>query len=499
VTFLGIDLGTSALKSVLVDDAQALLAEATVPLASSHPRPGWSEQHPGDWWSAFLAAIAKLRAARPDAFAAIRAIGLSGQMHGAVLTDERDDAIRPAILWNDSRAARECQALLQAVPDLPTIAGIIPMPGFTAPKLLWLREHEGENFARISKVLSPKDYLRLKLTGDVTTDVSDAAGTLWLDQGVRDWSTAILAASGLALDAMPRLVEGSAPAGNVRPALLAEWGIAHEVLVAGGAADAAASAIGIGAVEEGDAFVSLGTSAQFFVTDARYRPQPGTLLHAFAHALPDRWYRMAAMLNGATCLQWVAGILGASDLAALLARTEADYCGPSRALFLPYLSGERTPHNDADARGVLTGLDHDANAADLVQAVLEGVVFSLVEARDLMERAGVTLPKVAAVGGGAKSRFWMQLLAHALGIPVVRYAGSETGPAVGAARLAIMALTSARPRDICARPPILDVLEPDPALHAAYAERFQAYRSLYPGLKPVVSRMRGVAPRRGAD
>jgi xylulokinase len=481
---LGIDLGTSALKAILVDEEERLLAEASIAIATSHPRPGWSEQDPRAWWRALEAAVAQLRAEQPGAFRHVGALGLSGQMHGAVALDGRDEPVRPAILWNDGRATRECALLAEAVPDLPQVAGIVAMPGFTAPKLLWLRRNEPEAFARTKTVLSPKDYLRLRLTGEAVTDMSDAAGTLWLDQAARDWSDPILSASGLGREHMPRLAEGNARAGEVIPSVRRAWGMDGPVVLAGGAGDAAAAAIGIGAVEAGDAFVSLGTSAQYFVTDAAYRPQPELLLHAFAHALPDRWFRMAALLNGATCLQWIAGLLGERDIAALLERAEAAHRGPSRLLFLPYLSGERTPHNDPHARGVFVGLDHATGALDLVQAVLEGVALSLREAQECLAATSLRSGPVAAVGGGARSRFWMQLLAHCLDRPVLRYAGSEKGPALGAARLARMALTGEKPAEVCRKPAVLDVLEPDRALAGAYAGRFEAFASLYRALKP---------------
>jgi len=484
MAFLGIDLGTSALKAVLVDETQVILGEASAPIETSAPHAGWSEQDPRDWRRALDAAIAELSAAQPDALRAVRALGLSGQMHGAVLLDDRCEPIRPVILWNDGRATTECEVLEATVPDLPDVAGISAMPGFTAPKLLWLKAHEPEHFGRIAKVVSPKDLLRLWLSGEMATDMSDAAGTLWLDQGARDWSDPVLAASGLSRAEMPSLKEGPEPTGEVRGSVLREWGIDGPVAVAAGAGDAAAAAIGLGAVENGDAFVSLGTSAQFFVTDDAYRPNPAALLHAFAHALPDRWFRMAAMLNGASCLAFVAKLLEETDIAALLDRAEVAYRGPSRVLFLPYLSGERTPHGDPLARGVFAGLDLDVGALDLVQATLEGVAFSLLEARRLMEQAGVRLGRVSAVGGGARSRFWMQIVAHVLGIPVVRHEGSETGPAFGAARLARLALTGASPSDVCTKLPVRDVLQPDAGLSTAYAERFESFARLYRELRP---------------
>lgn len=484
MTYLGIDLGTSGLKAILVDEAQESLAEATVPVSTQAPRPGWSEQDPLAWWAALEEALARLRAERPEAMSAVRALGLSGQMHGAVLVDRDAAPIRPAIIWNDGRATRECASLHEAVPDIGTISGIIAMPGLTAPKLLWLKRNEPESFRRIWKVLLPKDYLRLRMTGEATTDMSDAAGTLWLDEAARDWSDAVLAASGIDRDRVPALAEGSAATGMLRPEIACAWGIDGDVVVAGGAGDVAGAAVGVGAVEEGDAFVSVGTSSQVFVTDARYRPQPETMLHAFALALPGRWFRMAAMLNGANCLAMVSRLAGEADIGALLGRVEAAFKGPTRLLFLPYLSGERTPHNDPFARGVYSGLDAATTQEALVQATLEGVAFSFLEARRLMEAAGVRLEKVAVVGGGARSRFFMQLVANVMGLPTVRYRGSEKGPAFGAARLARLALTGEAPADICVKPPVLDVLEPDPALTAAYAERFEAFAGLYKALRP---------------
>jgi xylulokinase len=433
-------------------------------------------------------AVAELRSARPDGFRDVRALGLSGQMHGAVLVDRAGQAIRPAILWNDGRAVAECAVLMESVPDLARIVGIIAMPGFTAPKLLWLARHEPEAVSATWKVLPPKDFLRLALTGDALTEMSDAAGTLWLDQGRRDWSDAVLAASGLDRDRMPALVEGSDRAGELRAEICAAWGIAGPVVVAGGAGDAAAAAIGIGAVENGDSFVSLGTSAQYFVADDQYRPQPATLLHAFAHALPRRWFRMAAMLNGASVLEWVARLIGAPDIGPLLDEVAARGRRPSEVLFLPYLSGERTPHNDPNARGVFFGLDPSTGRLDLVQAALEGVAFTLLEAQRALDAASARPERVAAVGGGARSRYWLQIVADCLGRPVIRYATGENGPAFGAARLARLALTGETVGEVCGTPAILDVLQPRSALNAAYAERLDSFRSLYRALKPEFQR-----------
>jgi len=479
--FLGIDIGTSAVKAVLVDASQSVVAQASAPVATRQPHPGWSEQDPEDWWRATERVVGQLRTQSSAAFADARAIGLSGQMHGAIVLDAADKIIRPAILWNDGRATAECAALTTAVPGLAEIAGVIAMPGFTAPKLLWLRAHELENFARIRHVLLAKDFVRLRLIGEIATDMTDAAGTLMLDEARRDWSAPIFAAVGVSREQMPRPLEGNAPSGVLRPEITAAWGLAHPVVVAAGGGDSAAGAVGIGATNEGDGFISLGTSAQIFVARDRYQPKPATLIHTFAHALPSRWFEQAALLNGAGCLDWVARLLGDSDVAALLARVEANFKGPSRILFLPYLSGERTPLNDPEARGVFAGLEYATSPLDLVQAVLEGVAFSLIDGqRAFGDSPGNAIPMI---GGGARSRFWMKLIASALGRPLLRLAVADNGPAFGAARLARLALTGEPVEAVCTKPPVEETITPDAALHATYAARFEDFRALYRSLK----------------
>jgi xylulokinase len=482
VNFLGIDIGTSAAKGVLVDEDQAIRAEASAPMQSRQPRPGWSEQDPEDWWRATESVVASLRAAAPGEFAGIAALGLSGQMHGALLLDAGDAVIRPAIIWNDGHAAADCVALEAAVAGLPEVAGVIAMPGFTAPKILWLKKNEPQAFARTRRIVLAKDYIRLRLTGEFATDMADAAGTLYLDEAKRAWSAPILAASGVTPAMMPRLLEGSAASGTLRPEIRAAWGLERDVVVAAGAGDAAAGAIGIGAVGEGDTFISLGTSSQYFVSRERFEPKPETLIHAFAHALPGRWFEMAAMLNGASALDWAARFLGA-DITDLLARVEERFAGPSRIVFLPYLAGERTPHNDPDARAGFFGLDNTTSAEDLAQAVLEGVAFTLIDAQIALKAAGRASAPVAAIGGGARSAFWLRLIASAIGVAVHRVAGSDKGPAFGAARLARLALTGEAPETVCTKPEIIETVAPDEGLHAAYGERFRLYQSLYRSLK----------------
>jgi xylulokinase len=482
--YLGIDVGTSAVKALLADERQRVVAEATQQLQISRPQPLWSEQDPEDWWSAVVRAVLSLRQAAPSSFAAVRAVGLSGQMHGAVLLGGDGSVLRPAILWNDGRSHEQCLRLEQSVPRLGIIAGVPAMAGFTAPKLLWIAQHQPEIFSRIGTVVLPKDYVRFRLTGERVTDLSDAAGTLWLDEAARSWSAEILEAGGMSEAQMPRLVEGSQPSGVLRPEIAREWGLPGNVVVAGGAGDAAAGAVGIGAVSDGDAFVSLGTSGQYFVSTAAYRPFPQAFIHAFCHAVPERWYQMAAMLNGASCLAWAAKLLGSDDIGALLARVEASYRGAGSVIFLPYLTGERTPHNDPYARGVFFGLDAETSAGALIQSVLEGVALSLAEAQDCLAAAGTVVQRVAAIGGGSRSRPWMRILASALDRPVVLYREGAKGPAFGAARLARLAVTGEPVSEVCTVPAVSEVIEPEPALVDAYRSTGEKFRRLYRALKP---------------
>ena len=480
---LGIDVGTSAVKAVLLDDAQSVIAETSVPLSASRPHPLWSEQIPDDWWAAVETAVAALGREVPRAFGSLRSIGLSGQMHGAVLLDDADRPLRPAILWNDGRSFEEARWLAESRPDLSRLAGVRPMPGFTAPKLLWLSRHEPDVFSAVRTVLLPKDYIRLKLTGERATEMSDAAGTWWLDEAARAWSEDALSATGLSLDRMPRLLEGSEPSGRLRAELAEQWGTPATVTVAGGAGDAAAGAIGLGAIREGDAFLSLGTSGQLFVSTADFRPAPETLVHAFCHAVPDRWFQMAAMLNGASCLAWAAGLLGA-PIPDLLNEAEARFAGPGSLLFLPYLTGERTPHDDPHARGVFFGLSPETDRAAIAQAVIEGVAFSFADAKACLEKAGTGLAGAGVIGGGARSAFWTRILASVLDLPLTRFDGADKGPAFGAARLGRLAATGEAPETVCTAPPVLDVVEPDPSLAAAFRPRIEAFRRLYQVLRP---------------
>ncbi|MEE1656295.1 xylulokinase [Microvirga sp. CF3062] len=485
--YLGIDVGTSAVKAILVDERQATVAEADVPLAISRPQHLWSEQDPEAWWQAVQSAMDGLQRDAASALADVRGIGLSGQMHGAVLLGQDHRPLRPAILWNDSRSFREAHELEDKHPGFSRIAGVIPMPGFTAPKLLWLARHEPETFRAIRKMILPKDYIRLKMTGAIVTDMSDAAGTWWLDEASRDWSDEVLAATGLTRGHMANLVEGSHASGIVRAEIAHRWGLRSDVVVAGGAGDAAAGAVGLGAIKDGAAFISLGTSGQLFVTTETYSPAPEAVVHSFCHALPNRWFQMAAMLNGASCLSWAADLLK-REIGELLRETETAYKRPSALLFLPYLTGERTPHNDPYACGVFFGLSPDTRQADLAQAVLEGVAYSFADAKRALEQAGTPLTQAGIIGGGSRSSFWTRIFANVLNIPIMRYQGSDKGPAFGAARLARLAATGEAPEDVCTAPDVLETIAPEPHLVELYQPRIRAFRNLYQSLKAEFTR-----------
>ncbi|ALU90576.1 D-xylulose kinase [Herbaspirillum rubrisubalbicans M1] len=485
MSYLGIDLGTSEVKLVLTDPDSNIIATRSARLRVDHPHPLWSEQAPQAWWNATLDAIATLRATAPQAFQALRGIGISGQMHGATLLDRNGNVLRPAILWNDMRAHAECVELEALVPDAADITGNRAMPGFTAPKLLWLSKYEPAVYRAIDKVLLPKDYLGWKLTGEFVSEMSDAAGTLWLDVARRDWSERMLHATGLSRSHMPRLVEGSAVAGHLREDLRREWGISAPVVVAGGAGDNAASAVGIGVIQAGDAFLSLGSSGVLFAATAQHAPNPQQGVHAFCHCLPGQWHQMSVILSAAASLHWLAGVLGREvpELVSAAERLTPEQQAQA-PLFLPYLNGERTPHNDAAAKGVLFGMTSAHEAAHLAYAVMEGVAFAMADGYAALQAAGTVLHSAAFVGGGSRSAFWGQLCATALGIPLRHHAGAEVGAALGAARLGRLAQTGEDVRDVCVAPEVLERYAPDQARQSQLMRRLEQYRRLYPCLAP---------------
>ena len=466
--YIGLDLGTSGLKGILMDEDQVVIAEATAPLSVSRPHPGWSEQAPSDWITAAETVLDQLSA---HGLGAVRGIGLSGQMHGATLLDKSDEVLRPCILWNDTRSHEEA-AELDGDPMFRRLTGNIVFPGFTAPKILWIAKHEPTIRDALARVLLPKDYLRLWLTGEHVAEMSDAAGTSWLDTGARDWSDDLLTATGLNRSHMPRLVEGSAVSGSLRDALAARWGLPAGTIVAGGGGDNAASGVGVGVVRAGDAFVSLGTSGVLFAANDGYQPDADTAVHTFCHALPKTWHQMGVILSCTDALNWYAGLVG-QDAASLTGELGA-LQAPGATRFLPYLGGERTPLNSAAVRGAFLGLEHATDRQAATRAVLEGVTFAIRDCRDALAATGTKVDRLLAVGGGTRSDYWLRTIATALNCPVQLPVAGDFGGAFGAARLALMAATGAG-AEVATLPKIARVIDPDPSLTTAFDDAHASF------------------------
>lgn len=481
--FLGIDIGTSSVKAVVINEVGDVIDQAAAPLSVSRPQPLWSEQDPADWWAATQKAVLELS---PDRRAKVRGAGLSGQMHGATLLDASDRVLRPAILWNDGRSFRECGELEAREPCLHAITGNLAMPGFTAPKLLWVKGNEPEVFAKVARVLLPKDYVRLLMTGEAASDMSDSAGTLWLDVQKRAWSTELLAATGLSESQMPKLFEGSEITGTLKPEVASAWGM-EPVPVVGGGGDNAAGAVGVGVIRPGDAFLSLGTSGVLFLSGEKFLPNPAEAVHAFCHALPGRWHQMTVMLSAASCVDWAARMTGVHDAGELIALAEKRGRLAGSEVFLPYLSGERTPHNDPHARGLLMGLDHDSDAAAIGQAALEGVAFAFADGMEALEAGGGEVGDINVIGGGARSAYWGRILAGALGRRLVYRRDSAVGPAYGAAKLALVGVTGANADAACAPPPVLFTIDPQAEDIERLARNRARFREAYTRIKPLFS------------
>lgn len=480
MTYLGLDLGTSGLRALLIDEAGTPLGSAESEYSVSNPHPGWSEQDSADWIAALDSVVAELRASTPR-FADLKGIAVAGHMHGATLLDGSGQAIRPCILWNDTRSHTQA-AQLDALPQVRELSGNIVFPGFTAPKLAWVRENEPELFDKVDKVLLPAAFLNHYLTGDCVADMSDSAGTSWLNVGRRDWSDLLLEAGQMRREQMPRLVEGSEAAGQLRAELVREWGLSGPVVVAGGAGDNAAAACGIGALHEGQGFVSLGTSGVLLAARDGYRPAPETAVHTFCHAIPGRWYQMGVMLSATNSLNWFARI--SAQTPAELTRALGDTLqAPGSLRFLPYLSGERTPHNDAEIRGAFTGIDAASSREDMTRAVLEGVAYGLRDSFEMLKATDARLDQLIAIGGGTGSRYWLELMATVLDLPLRLPAGGEFGAALGAARLGMAAHTGGNVDDIMSPPELSETIEPVAGLSESFEQGYQQFRQAYPVLK----------------
>ncbi|CAK7193516.1 Xylulose kinase [Commensalibacter sp. Nvir] len=480
--YIGIDIGTSGVKGILLNENHDILASHTASLTVSRPKPLWSEQDPAQWWIAVEEVMAKLKQSYP--LFEVRAIGLTGQMHGAVLLDKNHQILRPAILWNDGRSYQECIDLERLVPTSREITGNLMMPGFTAPKICWVRKYEPELFAKIAKVVLPKDYVRWLINGQFASDMSDASGTMWLDVKKRAWSDELLKACGLTIGHMPELYEGNQNTGKIKPELARKWGLSSSVMVTAGGGDNAAGAIGVGIYRKGQAMLSLGTSGVYFVVSDGFLSNSQKAVHSFCHALPNTWHLMSVMLSAASCLDWAIKAIGLSSVPELL--QYAQLADPeSSLLFLPYLSGERTPHNNAKATGAFLGLTHKCEQKDFARAVVEGVSFGLAENMEVLHETGLTPTQISLIGGGAKSEFWRQLLADITGLILDYRIGGDVGPALGAARLARLSCSSMTDySQMLTQPKIEATYYPNNSFKDYYQEKYMRFKNYYKLLKP---------------
>ena len=482
--FIGIDLGTSALKLLLVDRQGTVLRTVTREYPLLFPQPGWSEQEPAHWWQAVREGIPALLQGF-DA-AKVAGIGAGGQMHGLVALDEADQVIRPAILWNDGRTFWEVEYLNDTIgrERLSALTANIAFAGFTAPKLLWMRRNEPENFRRIRRIMLPKDYINYKLTGVHCCDYSDASGMLLLDVQHKCWSREMLDICGITEEQMPRLYESFQCVGTLLPEVAAELGLPADVKACAGAGDNAAAAVGTGVVGAGGCNISLGTSGTIFISSDKFGVDPHNGLHAFAHA-DGGYHLMGCMLSAASCNKWfMEDILGSDDYAGLQAQITPDKLGRSHVYFLPYLMGERSPINDTSARGTFIGMTMDTSRADMLQAVLEGVAFAIRDSFEVARSLGIAIPRSMICGGGSKSPLWRQMIADILGIPL-DIPVTEQGPGYGGAMLAMVACgvfeSVQQAADKLVR--VKDTVQPDPERVALYEKRYQQFRQIYPACR----------------
>jgi len=477
--YLGIDIGTSGVKALLLNQNHSVIGSCTTPLVINRPAPNWSEQDPQDWVKATIETIDKLQFLYPKQLAAVAGIGLSGQMHGAVLLGADDKPLRPCILWNDGRSEEQCKQLSQMA-DFEGITGNQVMPGFTAPKLKWVEDNEPEVFRNIHKVLLPKDYVRLWLTGTYGSDLSDSSGTLWLNVSDRNWSETLLSATHLSKEQMPDLFEGNAVTGQLRPKLAHRWRI-KSAIVAGGGGDNAASACGMGVIKPGTGFISLGTSGVVFSPTSTPLPNSQNAVHSFCHAVPGLWHNMGVILSAGDSLNWLASLTN-TTVAEMVNSVPINIEKASDVQFLPYLAGERTPHNDVSARGAFVGLQRTTSHRDLVQAVMEGVAFALADCLNAMTLTDTSLDSAFVVGGGSSSPQWLEIIAAALKLDLLVPDQGHYGAALGAAKLAFAAATGESMTSICIKPRVSNTVRPNPSLVEQYQLSYEKYRRLYPSL-----------------
>ncbi len=483
--YLGLDLGTSGLRGILIDQDGNAIGSSEYHYTVNCPHSGWAEQDPANWVTALDHVISDLKTRFPR-FADLRAIGVSGHMHGATLLDKGGNVLRPCILWNDTRSDAQAK-MLDAMPEFRSISGNIVFAGFTAPKLLWLKENEPHIYEQTKTVLLPAAYLNFVLTGTYVSDLSDSSGTSWLDVRNRKLASNLLEVCGLSADMMPELVEGCCAAGVLKSELAKRWGVNNNVVVAGGAGDNAAAACGIGVLTDGQGFVSLGTSGVVLAGRTDCEPSPETAVHTFCHAVPDRWYQMGVMLSATDSLNWLSRLVDKSpkDLTSALSQ---DLKPPSSLRYFPYLSGERTPHNDPMVRAGFYGIDQRSDVRDMTQAVLEGVAFGLRDCAEALMNTGAQFERLYVIGGGAASDYWVKLLATVLNIPLERPVGGEFGAALGAARLGMVAALGVAPETVMRPPTSVEIFEPVADLVVEFDRAYKQFKSDFSSHKNMSSR-----------
>lgn len=489
--YIGADLGTSALKLLLVDTEGNIVNTVTKTYDVCFPNPGWSEQSPEDWWKALVSGVKEL--VKDIDKASVGGIGVGGQMHGLVILDENDNVIRPAILWNDGRTAKETDYLNEVIGQkkLAELTGNIAFAGFTTPKILWVKENEPENFKKISKIMLPKDYINYKLTGVFSMDYSDASGTLLLDVENKCWSQEMVDICGIDFSLLPTLYESYDKTGDVLPPILEELGLEGKITVVAGAGDNAAAAIGTGTVVDGKCNISLGTSGTFFVSSENYARLSNNAIHSFCHANGE-YHVMGCILSAASCNKWLCDeILKTTDYAKEQELISDDMLGRNDVYFLPYLMGERSPINDTDARGTLVGMRLDTTRQDIVQAVLEGVAFAVKDNLEVAKEAGVNVTRSTLCGGGGKSPLWRKIMANVLNIPI-DIPSAEEGPGFGGAVLAMVGDGVYDNIGACAEKfvSVKGTVLPDPQIAARYEERYNKFKCLYPSLKDVFKKLK---------
>lgn len=484
--YIGIDLGTSALKLLLVDEVGTVVDTVSKKYPLEFPHPGWSQQNPSDWWGALLSGMIELLNGKD--VSNIKGIGAGGQMHGLVVLDENDQVIRPAILWNDGRTDEETAYLNEVIgtKKLSELTANTAFAGFTAPKLLWMKKHEPENFAKIRRIMLPKDYINYRLSGVHSCDYSDASGMLLLDVKNRCWSDEMLKICGVDKEQMPKLFESYEVIGTLKPEIADTLGLPETVKVIAGAGDNAAAAVGTGTVGEGACNISLGTSGTIFISSKQFSVDPNNALHSFAHA-DGKWHLMGCMLSAASCNKWFCEqILKTSDYSGEQDAITFDMLGNNHVYFLPYLMGERSPINDTDARGTFIGMSMDTTREEMTLAVLEGVAYAIRDSFEVAKSLGIQIESSMLCGGGAKSHLWRYILANVLNIELT-LPQSEEGPGYGGAMLAMVGCRAYESVESCAAALVhtVDTVRPEKEIAARYEEKYQKFRSIYPSLKEV--------------